>query len=85
VPPDNACARDFITSIRVDQGSLTAPSRAIEAQRPPHPAYRLAFAYTVNKHGVGTGLNERGQALIDATYTILGSPLCAPGFWVKSS
>jgi len=45
------------------------------------PSYRLAFAYTMTKHGVGMGLNDRGQSLIDATYEILGSPGCDPGFW----
>ena len=28
----------------------------------------------MNKHGIGTALNERGESLIDATYRILGSP-----------
>ncbi len=45
------------------------------------PSYRLAFAYTMNRHGAGTGLNERGQSLIDATYRSLGSPGREPGFW----
>jgi CubicO group peptidase (beta-lactamase class C family) len=47
------------------------------------PAYRLAFGYTMNRHGIGTGLNERGQSLIDATYRILGSPTSEPGYWVR--
>jgi CubicO group peptidase (beta-lactamase class C family) len=47
------------------------------------PSCRLAFGYTMNKHGIGTGLNERGQSLIDATYQILGSPTSEPGFWVR--
>lgn len=37
------------------------------------PAYRLSFAYIMNRHGPGTGLNARGQALVDATYAALGS------------
>jgi CubicO group peptidase (beta-lactamase class C family) len=45
------------------------------------PFHRLAFAYTMNRHGAGTGLNERGQSLVDATYSILGSPGREPGFW----
>ena len=45
------------------------------------PSYRLAFAYTMTKHGIGMGLNERGQSLIDATYEVVGSPGCEPGFW----
>lgn len=45
------------------------------------PSCRLAFAYTMNRHGAGTGLNERGQSLVDATYRALGSPGREPGFW----
>lgn len=45
------------------------------------PSYRLAFAYVMNRHGVGTGLNERGQSLVDATYESLGAPGREPGFW----
>lgn len=45
------------------------------------PSYRLAFAYTMNRHGIGTGLNERGQSLVDATYKALGAPGREPGFW----
>jgi CubicO group peptidase (beta-lactamase class C family) len=47
------------------------------------PSSRLAFGYTMNRHGPGTGLTERGQSLIDAVYRILGSPTCRPGFWVR--
>lgn len=47
------------------------------------PSCRLAFGYTTNRHGFGTGLNVRGQSLIDATYQVLGSPSCGPGFWVR--
>lgn len=45
------------------------------------PSYRLAFAYTMNRHGSGTGLNPRGQSLVDATYLALGAPGREPGFW----
>lgn len=45
------------------------------------PSCRLAFAYTMNRHGVGTGLNERGQSLVDATYRALGFPDRESGFW----
>ena len=38
------------------------------------PAYRMSFAYIMNRHGSGTGLNARGQSLVDATYAALGSP-----------
>jgi CubicO group peptidase (beta-lactamase class C family) len=47
------------------------------------PSHRLAFGFTTNRHGFGTGLNERGQSLIDATYQVLGSPTSEPGFWVR--
>jgi CubicO group peptidase (beta-lactamase class C family) len=46
------------------------------------PAYRMAFAYTMNRHGTGV-VNERGRALIDATYRALGCSDTAPGFWVR--
>lgn len=45
------------------------------------PDNQLAFAYTMTKHGIGTGLNERGQTLIDATYETLGSPGREFGYW----
>ncbi len=35
------------------------------------PSQRFAFGYTTNRHGPGTGLNERGQSLVDATYRCL--------------
>lgn len=43
----------------------------------------MAFGYVMNKHGVGTGLNERGQSLIDAAYRAVGFATSAPGFWVR--
>lgn len=45
------------------------------------PSYRLAFAYVMNRHGAGTGLNARGQSLVDAAYESLGSPGRGPGCW----
>ena len=39
--------------------------------------------FTAHRHGVGTGLNERGKSLIEAVYQILGSPTRAPGYWVR--
>jgi CubicO group peptidase (beta-lactamase class C family) len=36
------------------------------------PAARMSFGYTMNKQGQGLGVNERGQALIDAVYRTLG-------------
>jgi CubicO group peptidase (beta-lactamase class C family) len=47
------------------------------------PACRLSFGYAMNLHGVGTMLNERGQALVDATYRALGYRTRAPGAWVR--
>jgi CubicO group peptidase (beta-lactamase class C family) len=47
------------------------------------PSYRVAFAYVMNRHGVGTGLNDRGQSLVDATYESLGSPGRGNGFWMR--
>ena len=43
----------------------------------------LAFGYTMNRHGMGTALNDRGQSLIDETYRILGSPGNDQGYWVR--
>ena len=45
------------------------------------PAAKLAFGYTMNKQGRGVLLNERGQALVDATYRALGARTDARGFW----
>ncbi len=36
------------------------------------PRARMSFGYSMNKHGAGAGLDERGQALIDAVYRALG-------------
>jgi CubicO group peptidase (beta-lactamase class C family) len=44
---------------------------------------RMSFGYVMNRHGSGVGLNERGQALIDAAYRSLGFRTSAPGFWVR--
>jgi CubicO group peptidase (beta-lactamase class C family) len=45
------------------------------------PKARLSFAYTMNKHGAGLGLNARGQSLIDAVYKSLGYKSDASGSW----
>lgn len=37
----------------------------------------------MNKHGLGMGLNPRGQSSIDVVYQVLGSPTSKPGFWVR--
>ena len=36
------------------------------------PRARLSFGYAMNKQGGGTGLEDRGQALVDAVYRALG-------------
>jgi CubicO group peptidase (beta-lactamase class C family) len=46
------------------------------------PEARLSFGYTMNKQGRGVLLNERGQALVDATYRALGLRSSAEGFWM---
>lgn len=45
------------------------------------PAARLAFGYTMNKQGRGVGVNERGQALVDAVYQCLGYTSSRSGRW----
>jgi CubicO group peptidase (beta-lactamase class C family) len=45
------------------------------------PSYRLAFAYVMNRHGAGTGLNARGQSLVDAAYESVGSPGRTARYW----
>jgi CubicO group peptidase (beta-lactamase class C family) len=47
------------------------------------PSARLAFGYTMNRMGAGVLLNARGQALVDATYRVLGHRTDAPGVWVR--
>jgi CubicO group peptidase (beta-lactamase class C family) len=47
------------------------------------PSYRLAFAYVMNRHGAGTGINERGQSLVDAAYECLGSPGRTDRYWQR--
>jgi CubicO group peptidase (beta-lactamase class C family) len=42
---------------------------------------RMSFGYTMNKHGGGAGLNERGQSLIDAAYRSLHYHTNAYGSW----
>jgi CubicO group peptidase (beta-lactamase class C family) len=36
------------------------------------PRARLSFGYVMNKQGVGLGINERAQSLVDAVYRALG-------------
>jgi CubicO group peptidase (beta-lactamase class C family) len=43
------------------------------------PRAGLSFGYTMNKQGGGTGLEPRGQALVDAVYRTLGYRRAATG------
>ena len=45
------------------------------------PEPRLAFGYSMNRMGPGILLNERGQALVDATYRALGYRGNGGGVW----
>jgi CubicO group peptidase (beta-lactamase class C family) len=47
------------------------------------PAIGLSFGYTMNQMGPGLLMNERGQALVDATYLALGYKNKEGGVWVK--
>jgi CubicO group peptidase (beta-lactamase class C family) len=46
------------------------------------PACGLSFGYTMNRMGPGLLMNERGQALVDATYRALGYRSKDAGVWV---
>jgi CubicO group peptidase (beta-lactamase class C family) len=46
------------------------------------PQARLSFGYNMNKMGPGTGLNDRGQSLVDATYRALNYSGNRWGAWV---
>jgi CubicO group peptidase (beta-lactamase class C family) len=45
------------------------------------PRARLSFGYTMNRQGIGIGLDQRAQSLIDATYTALGYRRARRGSW----
>jgi len=47
------------------------------------PRERLSFGYAMSKMGFGTGLNARGQSLVDATYRALGYRTRRPGVWIR--
>jgi CubicO group peptidase (beta-lactamase class C family) len=47
------------------------------------PAAGMSFGYTMNRMGPGLLLNDRGQALVDATYLALGYRTKEGGVWVK--
>jgi CubicO group peptidase (beta-lactamase class C family) len=46
------------------------------------PQVHLSFGYTMNRMGPGSGLNDRGQSLVDAVYKVLGFTSNGYGFWV---
>jgi CubicO group peptidase (beta-lactamase class C family) len=46
------------------------------------PSCGLAFGYSMNRMGKGILLNERGQALVDATYRTLGFRSAVSGNWM---
>jgi len=45
------------------------------------PRAGFAFGYAMNRMGQGTGINERGQSLVDAVYETLGYASNASGSW----
>ncbi len=47
------------------------------------PEARLSMGYVMNQMGLGQLLNERGQALVDATYSALGYHGKGTGAWVR--
>jgi CubicO group peptidase (beta-lactamase class C family) len=48
------------------------------------PRARLSFGYAMNQQGVGIGVNERGQSLVDAVYRALGyQQVTEGGSWFK--
>ena len=44
---------------------------------------RMSFGYVMNKHGGGVGLNDRGQALVDAAYRSVGFTSSDAGVWTR--
>jgi hypothetical protein len=73
--------------------SRTAQNTSGESRGPSGGGRRIAvtgedkgtLGYTMNKHGGGAGLNERGQSLIDATYRSLDYHTNASGSWALPS
>jgi CubicO group peptidase (beta-lactamase class C family) len=47
------------------------------------PQAGFAFGYVMNRMGPGTGLNERGQSLVDAVYASLGYTSNVSGAWAR--
>lgn len=46
------------------------------------PSLQVSFGYTMNRMGPGTGLNERGQSLVDTVYQVMGATSNKYGVWV---
>jgi CubicO group peptidase (beta-lactamase class C family) len=48
------------------------------------PRAKVSFGYAMNRQGVGIGVNERGQSLVDAVYRALGyRQITDGGSWFK--
>jgi CubicO group peptidase (beta-lactamase class C family) len=47
------------------------------------PDENMAFAYTMNKMGLGILMNDRGQSLVDTAYRTLGYSTNEPGVWIR--
>jgi CubicO group peptidase (beta-lactamase class C family) len=47
------------------------------------PESKMSFGYAMNRMGTGLLMNERGQALVDATYLALGYRSNASGAWQR--
>ncbi|GEM33155.1 serine hydrolase [Nocardia neocaledoniensis NBRC 108232] len=47
------------------------------------PSARMSFGYAMNRQGSGLGVNDRGQALIDAVYRAVGY-CSADGMWFRA-
>jgi len=47
------------------------------------PRARMSFGYAMNRQGIGLGINERGQSLVDSVYRALGyrQPDKSGGIW----
>ena len=45
----------------------------------------MSFGYVMNRMGQGTGINERGQSLVDAVYRSLDYSSDASGSWVPDT
>jgi CubicO group peptidase (beta-lactamase class C family) len=48
------------------------------------PTEQVSFGYTMNRMGAGSGLNERGQSLVDALYKTMGYTSNQYGFWTRA-